>query len=1139
MQTDKIPMISDFAERKKVFATKALLLIIFAFVFAVFVTNTVLFSYPVQDLSYLDDSAVQGYKNGSYINDGDYYVGMSDGSAHAAVSETDGTAAKCATVSGLTNSYSLSSVAFSSSNVYFTEYASGNWDGRTNTGTGKFGWSKGGATGKQGTVQNSAYIYVELTGNMLTLAKAGRLKVSLSGTYGAESGDDQTLCYGMTYASSLTKYSVTSSISAFQNQMKVNSGSQSTTDAGTWDASLSAMNITDASSYSNLYLVIAVTGHTEYGGFIGGRVPSAYLENITLNFGLQSNFNITFNKATGGTIDKTSATISTVAGTASCTAAPGPGYIWTNWTKGTTTTEATTSATLTVNAINCLSYTTYKANFTAITYTIAFNFMGKTINGSFPNQTVTGSNESAVLGAPTSTGNAFAGWMRTSTQTTVDYTADTKIKPCNLNTTKEATVTITLYALWQAATATAGTGITSITASPTAYSMYEDVTYTVTASKSGYILDGVYATYTSGELQGVSIDLVQNDAGKWVLYGICGNCTLYPRWRANSSYNVTQCKITFNANGGTLYKPDGTSVSSFVFQWLYGEAYSHAYFPYATRSGYTFCGWTTEKDGSTFVNSISTTTKYTNQTLYAKWVSNTLVSSTWAEDRRSFGNNTASSWTEQGSKSVSADLSSDIKNILNNLSSYYNIGYSFNITSSFRTDSATAQNGWTSTSYYSETKYVINGTDKAYTKIDEGGSGSGGTKAGTGTSATHGHSKMDGDSYRVTGTNVAAYAVATGTIASTATSLSYTISRQYKHAAGSSYSVTYCATCNAGNFHYWSSIGYSISLTGATRKGTKTNSVEIVYNPNGATGSAYRHRVASGTNVSLAPSNFWDRPGYHFAGWGTSASASSAITGTVNISSDTNYYAIWVPNQYPIITYDVYTDNVNKQTGATSHYGVEIRKEGYYKYNTAITLNTDSTNSVGKIGSGAGGNTYTGFSNTGWYKITTNPSKSNAWTYAAGTSATSIAADTTIGPKYAYYLRNMNAPAITITGQSAVYGLSGIDLEASGKITKTLDLGTRSVSFDTVWYKGTGSTTASFYVSDVPVIYTCAESGTYACGLIASTTIGGATLSTYKKSGTAEYAIQQLSLALAYDGSNVVAYNGQSQKFMYKVVVDT
>ncbi|MGN0768653.1 MAG: hypothetical protein ACI4M8_04765, partial [Christensenellales bacterium] len=189
--------------------------------------------------------------------------------------------------------------------------------------------------------------------------------------------------------------------------------------------------------------------------------------------------------------------------------------------------------------------------------------------------------------------------------------------------------------------------------------------------------------------------------------------------------------------------------------------------------------------------------------------------------------------------------------------------------------------------------------------------------------------------------------------------------------------------------------------------------------------------------------------------------------------------------------------------------------------------------------SGAGGNTYTGFSNTGWYKITTKPSKSNAWTYVAGTSATSIAADTTIGPKYAYYLRNMNAPTITITGQSTVYGLSGINLEASGKITKTLDLGTRSVSFSTVWYKGTGSDVASFYVSDVPTIYTYEERGTYACGLTASTTIGGATLSTYKKSGTATYTIEQLSLTLQYVGDNVINYNGQAQEFTYKVVVDS
>lgn len=1145
MVSNKVQITSDYSEKKKVFKTKALLFIIFTILFAVFIANTV-FSATIkgQDLSYLDDSAIQGYENGSYINNGQYYSGAKYGSANASVSEQIGNAASCATVSNLVDSKNLSQVNFSENNVFFTKYASANWDGRTNVGQGYFGWKKGNATQRQGTLQNCAYIYVELTGNMLTLAKTGNLNVSLSGIVGAESGDDQTFCYGMTYTNSLSLFNVTSSLNDFQNQMKTHSGTRYTTKAGEWDATLNSMNIdTVVASYDKLYLVVAVAGHSEYGNFIGGRVPSAYLKNVTLSFELKNKYTVTFNKSTGGNLDKSKAEIDKVAGTASCTATPAAGYYWSKWTKGNTASVHTTSDTITVNVIDCLSQTTYMANFSAITYTIQFDFKGKPINGAFPNQTVVADGESSVLGAPESEGSAFAGWMRTSSQTTVDFTKDSKIKPCNLDSTKAANVTITLYALWQVATATAGSGITSIVANPSAYSMYEDVTYTVTANKSGYTLVGVYAKYTSGDLNGVDIDLVQSD-NKWILHGICGNCTLYPRWRANSSFNVTQCDITFDPNGGTMYKPNGTQVSSFVFRWLYGESYTHAYFPYATKSGYTFCGWTTSRDGSSFVNSISTTTNYKNKTLYAKWINNTLLSENWGAERRTFKDSQVNGWTDHGKITATANLDASIKNVLS-LSGYYDVGYSMNITSDFRTDSATAQSGWTSNTYSSETRYVIKGTEKAYTKIDEKGNSSGGTKESKKTGKAHGHGKLDGESYTVTGYTIGAYAIETGTLQSTATTLEFSIARQYKHVGGSSYGVEYCSVCNAGNFHYWSSISYSIKLTGATRKGTRTNSVEITYNPNGADGSEYKTRVASGQNVYLAPSNFWDRNGYYFAGWGASPTTSitNVVSGTVNLSSDKTYYAIWAPNQYPIITYDVFTDDKYKKEGANSQYGVEILTAWYYKYNSNITLNTSATNSIaGNVGSASGKNkNYTGFTDDGlasWYILTQKPTQSNNWVYAQGTQGTSIGADNTIGPKYAYFLRNMKAPTVTITGQSTVYGLSEINLEKSGFITKTLDLGTRSVFFETVWYKGASNDAVSFYVAGTPVIYTYKESESYACGLTASTTIGGVTLSTYKKSDTANYNIEPLSLTLEYDGSNETEYNGQTQKFTFKVAVD-
>ena len=94
---------------------------------------------------------------------------------------------------------------------------------------------------------------------------------------------------------------------------------------------------------------------------------------------------------------------------------------------------------------------------------------------------------------------------------------------------------------------------------------------------------------------------------------VTSNKTWYARW--TSTYkNYT---VTWNGNGGTPSK----SSSSFHYNDALGTL------PTATRTGYTFKGWSTSKTGT--VN-ISTTTKVTaNVTYYAVW---TINSYTWTFD---------------------------------------------------------------------------------------------------------------------------------------------------------------------------------------------------------------------------------------------------------------------------------------------------------------------------------------------------------------------------------------------------------------------------------------------------------------------------------------------------------------------------
>lgn len=94
---------------------------------------------------------------------------------------------------------------------------------------------------------------------------------------------------------------------------------------------------------------------------------------------------------------------------------------------------------------------------------------------------------------------------------------------------------------------------------------------------------------------------------------VTSNKTWYARW--TSTYkNYT---VTWDGNGGTPSK----SSSSFYYNDILGTL------PTATRTGYTFKGWSTSKTGT--VN-VSTTTKVTaNVTYYAVW---TINSYTWTFD---------------------------------------------------------------------------------------------------------------------------------------------------------------------------------------------------------------------------------------------------------------------------------------------------------------------------------------------------------------------------------------------------------------------------------------------------------------------------------------------------------------------------
>ena len=117
-----------------------------------------------------------------------------------------------------------------------------------------------------------------------------------------------------------------------------------------------------------------------------------------------------------------------------------------------------------------------------------------------------------------------------------------------------------------------------------------------TPTRTGYTFAGWY-TAASGGSQITSDSTVEASSGD----------TLYAHWTGNP-YSVT-----YDANGGGTPSQAGKTVT-------YGSAYGDL--ATVSRTGYTFAGWYTQKEGGTKVTSSTTVGTAENHTLYARWTAN-------------------------------------------------------------------------------------------------------------------------------------------------------------------------------------------------------------------------------------------------------------------------------------------------------------------------------------------------------------------------------------------------------------------------------------------------------------------------------------------------------------------------------------
>ena len=312
-----------------------------------------------------------------------------------------------------------------------------------------------------------------------------------------------------------------------------------------------------------------------------------------------NSYTFTFDKNGGNTPSATTITkeYNTAVGTLpTCTRSADNTYTyafagWFDTSASSGGTQLTTTTKVTSNKTWYARWTpTYK------NYTVTWDG-----NGGTPSKSSSSFHYNNALGTlptATRTGYTFKGWSTSKTGTV------------NVSTTTKVTANVTYYAIWSINSYTFtfdknGGNTPSATTITKEYNTAVGTLPTCTRSADNtytYAFAGWFDTSASSG--GTQLTTTTK---------VTSNKTWYARWTPTYK-NYT---VTWDGNGGTPSK----SSSSFHYNNALGTL------PTATRTGYTFKGWSTSKTGT--VN-VSTTTKVTaNVTYYAVW---TINSYTWTFD---------------------------------------------------------------------------------------------------------------------------------------------------------------------------------------------------------------------------------------------------------------------------------------------------------------------------------------------------------------------------------------------------------------------------------------------------------------------------------------------------------------------------
>ena len=221
------------------------------------------------------------------------------------------------------------------------------------------------------------------------------------------------------------------------------SGSQTHTDAN----SSVQYNTNDTWNTTNSKTISNITSTTPTSVTVKARYNNSTASlsgtesSATIWYAADKEFNVTATATSGGLVTPTTATLMSQINGGDITAAPKPGYTFTNWTIATGagyfgTTGTSTTSTTANTKFRPTQISTLLATFTPITYTIIYN-----LNGGSGTMTPTEYNvttETFNLPTPTRTGYTFDGWY-----SDAEFTGE-KVTTIAKGTTGD----ITLYAKW-------------------------------------------------------------------------------------------------------------------------------------------------------------------------------------------------------------------------------------------------------------------------------------------------------------------------------------------------------------------------------------------------------------------------------------------------------------------------------------------------------------------------------------------------------------------------------------------------------------------------------------------------------------------------------------------------------------------